>query len=508
MKGSGEILFRPYFVQRGRGPHLAECVYASDVQWDTFHSNIKLTNDGIKISAAEGQRFAIHVRWNVEGYGYLFQAADNGGDGYEPGFRELNLNYELAKSRIEGNRRRFQALRQESWQPSRASLSCMELSMNYLDDARKTQANPELCAGYAQQALAHGLLASELIELERARSAVQKNRRDFLFGCDARAFFQMPTDLFCDRFSQLFNYATITHYLIGDVINFEPQEGQKNFTERAALCDLLRQRNITVEGRPLFWAHAWVTPDWLRRKDYDALKLYLEKHIREVISFYGDRMHVWEVVNELHDWANELELSPDQCVDLTKFACDIARDVNPQVRLLINNCCPFAEYVQLGKWHEKPARHPQRTPLQFIRQLIEADVDFDIVGAQVYFVKRPIADVIAMIERYESLGKRVHLSEVGAPSRGITQEFHETERDFSVEPYEWRRHWDEELQADWLEQIFTYAYSRPLIEAANWYDFLDPHSFLQSGGLLRKDTFAPKAAVDRLLKCQAEWNCR
>ncbi|RPH95056.1 MAG: hypothetical protein EHM72_15205 [Calditrichaeota bacterium] len=510
MSRNGMIIFKPFFVQQGRGPHLSDLVYTVDEHNDTFLSGIGLTEEGVAISDTKGQkRFSVYVRWNVEGYGFLFMPADNNGEGYElphNGINRYHLNYELAKTRVKLSGDRLQLFESEGWRPSRTVKSYMDLSRTYLEDAENVKSDPQACAYYSQQALMFGLLAGELIAFEKAQSDIRKStpRSQFYFGCDTRAFFQMDQKLFFEKFTSLFNYATITHYLIGDAIDFEPQEGHKRFIERSHLCDELMRRNITVEGRPLFWTHSWVTPEWLAKKNFEALKLYLEKHIRNVVGYYGDRIKVWEVVNELHDWANELQLNPDQCVEITRFACEVAHDANPNIRLLINNCCPFAEYVQLGKWHQKKALYPQRTPLQFLRTLLEADVDFDIIGAQVYFVNRPIADVISMIERFEGLGRQVHLAEVGAPSRGILQEFHEQELDFSTKPYEWRRHWDEELQADWMEQIFTYAYSRPNIEAANWYDFLDPFGFLKYGGLLRRDTFEPKAAFDRLQRLQQQ----
>ena len=128
--------------------------------------------------------------------------------------------------------------------------------------------------------------------------------------------------------------------------------------------------------------------------------------------------------------------------------------------MLINNCCPFADYIQKGMWHDRKAKYPQRTPHQFTQQLIDAKVDFDLVGVQVYFVHRTLTEAIQSIERYKLFDKKIQLAEVGAPSYGITQEFIDEEKDFSQEPYEWLRHWDEELQADWLEKVFTYAYSQ------------------------------------------------
>ncbi|UCE06018.1 MAG: endo-1,4-beta-xylanase [bacterium] len=507
------IIFKPHFVQKGRGPHLDEFVFATDENGDTFHSNIGLTRDGVVISNTEGrEKFGIHVRWNVEGFGYLFMTADNGGEFYQLpalGSYVLNLNLELAKSRVERNKHRLKLFENQDWKPSRQCLAYFYLSQDYLRDANQNEIDSEKCSRYAQEALKFGLLAGELLEIEKARFDVEKlgQRSPFLIGCDSRSYFQMDKKLFLERFSELFNYATITHYLIGDIVNFEPEEGNRHYAEREVVLGELRKRNITVAGRPLFWTHTWVTPDWLKEKKYPEVLKYLEKHIREVVGHYGDEIQVWEVVNELHDWANELELNHEQTIELTKLACDVARDANPRIRLLINNCCPFAHYVQMGKWHEKEAKYPQRTPHQFVKQLIEAEVDFNIVGVQMYFTKQVFSDFIQLIERYEQFGKSVHLAEVGAPSIGISQEFLDKEdTHFSTLPYEWHRHWDEELQADWLEYIFTFAYSKPWIEAANWYDFVDPYSFLKNGGLLRSVNGEKKAAVDRLLKLKKKWN--
>ncbi len=509
----GKIIFKPYFVQKGKGPHLFDFVMTLDENGDAFRSDISISNEGILISNTNSvNKFSISVRWNVEGYGFLFLPADNEGEYYnlnEAKKRELNLNYELAKTRIHRNRIRKNKFEKDNWKPSKELIHYLDLSEDLFSDARKTENANYQCAELSQRSLIYSTLASELMEIEKARFDILRNgkRDDFYFGCDSRAYFQMDSpQIFLDRFTEAFNYATVTHYLKGDFINFEPEEGNKNFKERTKLIKELRKNNITVEGRPLFWTHTWVTPDWLKSKSYPELLKYLEKHIRETISFYGDEIEVWEVVNEMHDWANEVQLNHAQTIELTKFACDVARDTNPKIKLLINNCCPFADYVQKGMWHDIPAKFPQRTPHQFTKQIIEAEVDFDIIGVQVYFVHRTLTEAIQSIERYEGMGKRVQLAEIGATSSGITQEFTEEEKDFSSMPYEWRRHWDEELQADWLESIFTYGYSKKFIEAANWYDFVDPFSFLKKGGILRSPKGEKKAAFDRLINLKEKWN--
>ncbi|HSR18807.1 MAG TPA: twin-arginine translocation signal domain-containing protein, partial [Ignavibacteriaceae bacterium] len=99
----GELIFKPVYVQKGIGPHLLDWAYASDSNWDAFFSNITASKDGVKMSDANGKdKFGIDVRWNVEGFGYIYITADNGGEFYQlpPDGKHVafNLNYELAKS--------------------------------------------------------------------------------------------------------------------------------------------------------------------------------------------------------------------------------------------------------------------------------------------------------------------------------------------------------------------------------------------------------------------------
>jgi len=99
----------------------------------------------------------------------------------------------------------------------------------------------------------------------------------------------------------------------------------------------------------------------------------------------------------------------------------------------------------------------------------------------------------------------VQLTEVGASS-GPNRNSVMTDRlGFPEEPYIWHRPWDEELQADWLEGLYTLAYSKPWIEAVNWYDFLDPFAFIKNGGLLRSPQGEKKAAYERLINLQNKW---
>ena len=509
----GKLIFKPIFVQRGSGPNLLDWAYASDENWDAFYSDINVSKEGVVISETFGkEKFGINVRWNVEGFGYLFITADNGGKFYtlpeDKNEVVLNLNYELAKSRIVRNRERIALHKKDGWSPSTEVMAFNDLSESLFKDATNCLNDENKCGYYSQKCLLYAMKTSELIELDKVNFDInKKNKRDnFFIGCDARGFNQMDPDLFLELFSQLFNYTTITHYLVSSVYqDFEPIEGKKQFNLRKLVLDELKKRNITVEGRPLFWFYRTVTPDWLRKKDFDSLMKYVEDHTKKVMNFYGNDIYAWEIVNEAHDWANELRLKPEQIIELTKFACDVAEYVNPQIHRLINNCCPYAEYVQLKKWGELDATYPQRTPYQFMKDLADAGVNFTITGQQMYFPYRDISDIIILLERLKDFNRPVHITEIGASS-GPTEESVKTGiLEIPNEPYAWHRHWDEELQADWIEALYSYAYSKSWIEAINWYDFVDPFSWIKGGGILKSPKGEKKLSFDRILLLRKKW---
>lgn len=504
----GQLIFKPTFIQKGKGPHLLGWAYASDENWDAFYSNIHVNGSGVVINDSEGEeKFGINVRWHVEGFGYIYITADNGGQYYslppKGQNRELNLNYELAKSRVFRNR-----IRKGNYIPSKEVSLLLDLSEELLQDAEKVIKDADKSAGYAQRSLYYAMAAGEKLELEKANSAISERgyRSDFFVGCDTRAYFQMDPETFLNTFSEAFNYATITHYLThSSYPDFETREGEKQFKLRTALHEELRKRNITVEGRPLFYFYKTVTPDWLRDKSYDQLLKYVESHTKEVVGHYGEGMYAWEIINEAHDWANELQLSTDQLVEVAKLACDVAKDVNPKIHRLINNCCPFAEYVQMKKWGEIDAKYPQRTPVKFMRDLTDAGVDFTISGQQMYFPYRDLQDIIISLERFEQFGKPLQVTEVGVSSGPTKELINSGLLSMPNEPYIWHRHWDQDLQAEWVEGLYSLAYSKPWIEAINWYDFVDPHSWLKGGGLLESPKGERKEVFRRIIDLQKKW---
>lgn len=474
--------------------------YLSDAMGDAFLSPTSVGGSGVVVPSGIDEPFAVNARWFVEGFGHVWLEADNGGDLFRPGDYEaigsMNLNYAFARTKVAQNLERMRRYAGAEFETDTIGLH--DLSQELLDDA--SRATGERQAAIADEALLYGLWAGEMIELDKARSDLARSPRtgDFYFGCETRQYIWAKSVDMVDRFVELFNYATITHYNYDTWYPvFEPYEGEHRFGIKDEILDWLKEHDITAEGRPLFWFHPWVMPDWLREKNYSELQDYVRRHTEELVAHYGDDVLHWEVVNEYHDWANEFGHTPEQITEITRLACETTHEVNPRVERLINNCCPFAEYVAQGNTSSGPADRPLRTPRRFMADLIEADVPFEVTGVQMYFPGRDLSAIVRLIERFADLGRPIYITEIGASSgpengeRGLM--------------YDWHRHWDDEVQADWLEQVYTVLYSKPYIHNISWYDFADFRTFIDNGGLIEMDG-TRKPSFHRLESLLEDWD--
>ncbi|HNW59153.1 MAG TPA: endo-1,4-beta-xylanase [bacterium] len=510
-KPPGDLLFRPY-----PHPWMPEftSAYLADEREDPFVSALRVDRDGVVIPAgASKSRFSVNARWYVEGFGYLYLAADNGGDYYAPeDSGRYNLNHEFARSRVLRNRAVRRRYEQGGCRFSAEVTHLTALSEELLEDSHRKAADGEAAAQLADRSLYYALHAGERMELEKARHDIARAARSepFWFGCETRQFIWIKHEEFIQRFKELFNFATVTHYIWDSWYeHFEPEEGAYNWGVKEDIVRWLEEEQITIQGRPLFWFHPIVTPDWLKNKNLDQLKRYVEKHTRDVVGHYGDRVRQWEVVNEYHDWANIHNHTPEETVEIVRLACDTTRAVNPRVVRILNNCAPWAEYAAWGHMarQKEPAGRPLRSPHRFIQDLVEAGVEFDVLGIQVYFPHRDLSDIVRMLERFEQFGKPIYITELGATSGPSAEMVASGKMTLPAEPYEWHRPWDEELQADWLEQVYTLYYSRPAIRAVNWYDFADFRTHILNGGLIREDG-SPKRSYTRLETLLQSWNRR
>jgi endo-1,4-beta-xylanase len=476
-------------------------LYFLDLNDEPLPSPPRRVEDGVLISEPPAViPFAIALKLPVEGFGEVTLYADNNGRGFRPADFPLNLNLAFAQTRLHRVQNALRQWRSQGFSFSDRIEQRLSRAVGNLETA--IAAHPESTTTALQTkiqacnlALAESLWAGEELVFAKAQQIVQKlpRPRPMRLGCNAFGYPQAGAD-YERYFRQIFNFATIPFYWKP----FEPVPGKTQFADRDKTVDWLCTSGIAVKGHPLAWFHEAGIPDWVRQKPYPELKALLRQRIIDITAHYQGRISYFDVINEAHGapWANELHFTPEQFLDLTRLTCEAARQGNPAVERILNCCCLWGETVAYY-------RPPQRSPYQYIKAALSAQIPFETIGLQLYYPDQDLFEIDRLLDRFSRLGKPIHLTELGVSSAtGIDeQSYLKDARGL------WHAPWSQTVQADWIEQFYTICYSKPTIEAISWWDFSDKNCFWPFGGLLDRN-MQPKEAFYRLKTLLAQWRYR
>lgn len=429
--------------------------------------------------------FRIGLTMVVPGFGHVMVYADHRGRGHTPASlrRPISFNHEAAADRIAEGRRLAEAMRCSGYDVPPGPLRRLE----------KAEAVVAAAGGdgrRAIEALGEALWAGEQLVVDRARQAIARRgpRPGFLFGCNSFGYLRHGR-AYAERFQAVFNFATLPFYL-GPI---EPTQGQPNYSNVEKILAWLAETSILAKGHPLVWFYERTTPKWMYGRPYEDVRRLALEHVRRSIERFRHRIHVWDVINEAH-MQNPLGFTTEQQVELTAEAARIARRADPTCFRIVNCCCTWSEYAA------RQVKPGQQSVYDYLAMVRDAGVEYEALGLQYYYAARDMLEIERSLETFQDFGKPVHITELGLPSSSepLSNPYGQSTR------YPWHgSQWSEEAQADWIEQFYTLAYSKPWIEAITWWDLSDP-AFIPHGGLLGPD-LRPKAGYRRLAELLARW---
>ena len=461
-----------------------ESIYASDMEFEPDERRQRILPDGTVELAVTVEPYMVHAKINLPLYGTIWVMADNIGQGYKEGF--VDFISEATRTYLYEAGRRSEGIVLSS-----EAQAHLDAAAEFKHLADRGQSTPE----NRLYALSHAVYAAEAALLESARQKVFASPRDDLkLGCN---FFRYtsPGARYAKFFKQAFDFATLPFYANRTV----PREGQYDYRYIDTALDYLLSQNITPKGHPLWFGHETTNPKWLFGLDFETLKKKAGEIAYHHVNAYKDTVPVWDAMNEAHDWANFFGLNHEQLIELTHVCCDSLKEANEKATSVVNICLPFAEYVA-GRYNCYGALPDRlRSPLAYLRAVLEAGISFDVVGIQLYFPARDMVAVDRMLEVFESLGKPIHITEMGVNggARGFASADGSHWSQLSMSEGVWHGGWNERTQADWMEQFYTLAAARENITALTWWDFMEP-SFSGNGAFLYEDE-NPREIYFRLL---------
>lgn len=447
----------------------------------TGRARVELATEPIQLSC----------RLKVPGFGEVFCYADNNGEGYaKPDTIEFIV--EAAATRLHRVRNAAKHAAQAGV-PDNA-----EIERHLEAAAQKIPAKPEsarIAAAY--ESLAHGLHAGEKLTLRIARHRISKfsaPRNDFLFGASTAG--REHGGNFVKHFLEAFNFGTLGWYTWGQ--KSEPPDKRIDYTR----MDDSLQWCLNLKLVPRGFGYVYMAPGamakWFRAWPYKKVLAQYKQIVATTTRRYDGRLQFVEVINEAHDKANIFDFSHAQILELTREACRAARNGSPTVKRIINNCCLWAEYAK----HKNDDGSRRWSPYRYLKDCVSAEVEFDIIGLQMYYPMQDLFEISKMFDRFASFKKPIFITEIACNSaEGLDPACMGPTRSVAG----WHGAWNETMQADWLEAIYTICYSRPEFCGVGWWDFADYGGhFWPFGGLLRKDS-SPKESFLRLLKLQEAW---
>jgi endo-1,4-beta-xylanase len=453
-----------------------------------------------------GNPFRISVPLRVPGFGHVFLYADDRGAGYtrarlaRPG--PILLNYEFAADRLATVTRMSEEHRASGVAANTAVQQRMASARELLRKAETQRSDEPACARLSMESLRESLWAGEILVLEAARHRIARQgpRPGFLFGCYAPRFAR-GADWYRKYMTELVDYVTVPVYR-----SLERTKGQPDYSRLEDILKALQGTGLIIKGHPLIWLFGRMTPDWLKNLPFPETKALCLSRVMEAVTRLRDRIHTWDVINEAHvhpDSDSMAGFTREQNVELTVDALRAARNADPTCFRIVNNTGTWSDYY-MGR---KPAVG-QQSVYDYLAMVRDAGGEYEALGLQYYHSGRDMLEFERNLDSFQAFKKPVHVTELGIASSSA-----------EVRNAEWwggglggaRLVWHgeeftETSQADWYEQVYTLAYSKPWVQAITSWDFTDP-GFMPHGGLLTSDG-KPKESYERLKGLLRKWRER
>jgi hypothetical protein len=422
----------------------------------------------------------------------------------QPREKPYNLNVELARFRL---MRIMQ--KQEDWnlfdfpKADRLVAKFAE-AQSLLADALGKLHEPAEAAKVADHALALGLDLSEelaafhcdlLLSRRRATNGFVKH----MFGC--RVDPAVQNEKYKEAMAANFDYCVLP-------MSWKQLQPQENVFSTEALdewVELLSKKRVPTIAGPLIRLDESSVPDWMViwEHDFDMLREMAYDFVQRVVQRYRRAVAAWNVVGGVQT-NSAFSLSFEQIIELTRLLVSQVKTLLPNARTLITVSHPFGEYH---------ARNRSGVPpILYAEMVAQSGINFEAFALEVEMglpkpgmFMRDLFQLSSLLDRFSTLGRPVFLTAIGCAGQSMPDvgDGAEARLDPSAAG-RWRRPWDPQLQADWMEAVYSMALSKPFVESVSWANLADLRQTLPGGGLL-DDMLRPKPVFQRLQQMREKY---
>lgn len=398
-----------------------------------------------------------------------------------------NLNVEVARGKL----MRISHKREE-WGVTDLLLS--EQNHQLLDDALEKFIgalcnidDAEKAAQSANESIGFAVRAGEDMAAAHAHAFLERRCQTQGFGRHSFGCVMDPARIRDKKYLQILkdNFHFVTVPISWKQI--EPKEQEQNFELLDECIDWLHHNRIAVKVGPLLSFSPAMIPDWLFiwENDFEQVREMAYEYVTRTVQRYGRKVQAWDAISGLNA-DNCFKFSFEQIVEMTRSATLAAKHASPRSVVLVELTEPWGEYYA--------ANQQSVPPFIYADVLCQGGASFDGLGVKIRFGRGPgsmrtrdLLELSTLLDRFGVFGKPLHVASVQVPSQP-------EEENGSY----WRGPWTEQSQADWLDQFYRIALSKPFVETVSWRDLADRNGgVIFHGGLINLD-LTPKLAFERL----------
>jgi GH35 family endo-1,4-beta-xylanase len=432
----------------------------------------------------------LSLLWPIEGNGQLLLNTTRLPEREEP----YNLNLELARARLMQI-----TLKREDWalfdQSDELDAMAQEVQ-NLFIEALQNISSPGEASVFADQALKKGVEFSEKLAAKHAEQFLAARFRNkglgrHTLGCEINPAL-IGDEKYRKWLLEMFGFITIPV----NWAQIETEKGEYDFELLDKCVQSLAGRRLALCAGPLLNFSPDHIPQWLldKKPDYEKIREYAYEFISQIVSRYKKFIHVWRTISGMNAM-NCFGFNFEQVIEMTRTACLAAKSADAKSRKIVEIVYPWGEYYA----HDKTTV----PPLVYVDMVIQSGISFDAFGLQFHFGKdepgkhiRDMMQISSRLDCFAAAPKPVHVTGVSIPDA------HGEDGRAQQKAGSWRKEWDQDLQATWLEEFYKLSLARPYVNTVT-YSCLADHcdSPMQSCGLLT-EKLSPKKAFLVVAKFQ------
>ncbi|MBN2063842.1 MAG: endo-1,4-beta-xylanase [Sedimentisphaerales bacterium] len=415
--------------------------------------------------------------------------------------KPFNLAVELARGKLlRLNQKR------EEWQMCNLALTgqqhdMLDSSLDSFIEALCHLDEPEAASALAGKALSQAVEVGEAMALSHAEMFLEKRFESqrlgkHAFGCTIDMA-QFNNKKYLEYIKDNFNFVTIPV----SWRQIEPKEQERCFGELDNWVKWLSDNKIAIKVGPLVRFSPTAIPDWLYiwENDFEQVRDMAYDFVGAMVERYNGKVQAWEVCSGLNA-VNSFNFSFEQLLDMTRTVSMAAKRAASRALILVEVTEPWGEYY---------SRNPRTIPPHvYLDMICQGSMAFDGISVRMAFGRggggmqcRDLLEISSMLDKLGIYGKIIHLTGVQVPSLPDSRDNSEA---MGASGY-WHEPWSLDIQAQWLENFYKIALSKPFVDTITWQDLADRKDGIISNGGLTSTEMHPKPAFDKLVYLKQLW---